>query len=349
MKITLQETAAKLQAANKIIVTAHINPDGDAIGSTLAMVQILRLMGKEVSAYIDDKIPKNFSVLPFAEKIRTPREYEKLSADLLLVLDSEPERTGVVKNVVDAPILNIDHHVTNNGEGYDLYLDTTAAATCEILLQLCHELKAEMTTNIATCIYTGIATDTGFFNYANTKPSTFRAAAELVDAGVKPNLVSEQLEKRSYRDIKTINAALQTTKIYYGGRVAGMFINRELFKQVDTTEGVIDLIRVIDGVDVAFLLTEKERNVCRVSMRSKGVEVSEIAKRLGGGGHVRAAGCTINQNIDMAKRILLRTIGEFMVEHGWMRAIEFENRDEISLANFEAPPEDDLNLPLYDD
>ncbi len=349
MKITLPEAAAKIQTANKIILASHINPDGDAIGSTLAMLQILRSMGKEVVLYIDDKIPKNFLVLPCAEEIIRPREYEKLTADLLLVLDCEPTRTGAVKKVVNAPILNIDHHVTNTEDEGDLYIDANAAATCEIILQLCHELKAELTKNVAVCLYTGIATDTGFFNYSNTKPATFRAAAELVEAGVEPNVISEQVEKRSYRDIKTMNAVLQTTKFYYGGRVAGMFINRELFKEIDTTEGLIDLIRVIDGVDVAFLLTEKERNICRISMRSKGVEVSEIARRLGGGGHIRAAGATINKHIDMAKMLLIRTIGEFMVENGWMRPIEFENRDEISLANFEIPPEDKIDLPLYND
>lgn len=349
MKITLAEAAAKIRQADKIILTAHINPDGDAIGSSLAMMQILRSLGKKAEVYIDDKIPKNFGVLPFAEKIRRPRDFEILPADLLLVLDSEPERTGAVQKIVDAPILNIDHHITNTSEEGDLYVDANAAATCEIILSLCHELQAEVTTNIAVCLYTGIATDTGFFNYSNTRPSTFRAAAELVEAGVEPSLVSEQLEKRSYRDIKVINAVLQTTKLYYNGRVAGMFINRELFKEIDTTEGVIDLIRVIDGVDIAFLLTEKARDVCRISMRSKGINVSEIARRLGGGGHVRAAGCTINKSLDMAKLFLIRTIGEYMVENGWMRAIDFENREEISLSKFEAPPEDDLALPMYDD
>ncbi len=349
MKITLQETAAKLQTANKIILTAHINPDGDAIGSTLAMLQILRSMGKNVELYIDDKIPKNFTILPFAEEIRRPREYEKLSADLLVVLDSEPARTGVVKDVVDAPILNIDHHITNNNDENDLYVDASAAATCEIVVRLCHELKAEITKNVAVCLYTGIATDTGFFNFSNTKPATFRAAAELVEVGVEPNVISEQIEKRSYRDVKTMNAALKTTKIFYGGKVAGMFIDRELFKEVDTTEGIIDLIRVIDGVEVAFLITEKEKNVCRVSMRSKGVDVSTIARRIGGGGHVRAAGCTIEKNLDMAKMIIVRNIGEYMVESGWMTPSEFSNSDEVSLENFEIPPEDTLDVPLYND
>ena len=333
MKITLQLAAAKLRAADNILVTAHINPDGDAIGSTLAMLQILRAMGKNVAAYIDDKIPKNFSVLPFAEEIRQPREDEKFSADLLVVLDTSPDRIGNVKNLTDAPILNIDHHITNSGDEGDLYVDANAAATCEIIFQLCKELDAEISKNVAVCLYTGLATDTGFFNYSNTRPSTLRAAADLVEAGVEPNLISEQVEIRSFRDIQIMSAALQTTKLFYGGKVAGMFIDRELYKQVETTEGLIDLIRVIDGVEVAFLLTEKERDVCRVSMRSKGVEVSSIAKRLVGGGHVRAAGCTINKNLDMSKMILIRTIGEFMIENGYLRPLDFENREEINLAD----------------
>ena len=333
MKITLQLAAAKLRAADNILVTAHVNPDGDAIGSTLAMLQILRAMGKNVAVYIDDKIPKNFTVMPFAEEIRQPREDEKFSADLLLILDTSPDRIGKVKNLTDAPILNIDHHITNSGDEGDLYVDANAAATCEIIFQLCKELDAEISKNIAVCLYTGLATDTGFFNYSNTRPSTLRAAADLVEAGVEPNLISEQVEIRSFRDIQIMSAALQTTKLFYGGKVAGMFIDRELYKQVETTEGLIDLIRVIDGVEVAFLLTEKERDVCRVSMRSKGVEVSSIAKRLGGGGHVRAAGCTINKNLDTSKRLLIRTIGEFMIENGYLRPLDFENREEINLAD----------------
>ncbi len=337
MKITLPVAASKIRTANNILVTAHVNPDGDAIGSVLAVLQVLRSMGKDVAAYIDDKIPKNFSVMPYAEEIRQPREDEKFDADLMLVLDTAPDRIGAVKNLTDAPILNIDHHITNKGDEGDLYVDADAAATCEIIFQLFKEMHAEITTNVAVCLYTGLATDTGFFNYSNTKPATLRTAAELVEAGVQPNLISEQLEKRTFQEIQIMSAALQTTKLFYGGKVVGMFIDRELYSQVETTEGLIDLIRVIDSADVAFLITEKEQKVCRVSMRSKGVEVSSIAKRLGGGGHVRAAGCTIYESMDVAKTILIRTIGEFMIENGYLRPADFENRDEVDLAamNFE--------------
>ena len=335
MKLTLAEAAAKLRAAEKILLTAHVNPDGDAIGSTLALLQILRGMGKTAQVYLDDKVPKNFTVMPFAEEIRRPREDETFEADLLVILDTAPDRIGTVRNLTGAPILNIDHHVTNKGGDFDLYVDADAAATCEIIYRLSRELGATLTTNIAVCLYTGLATDTGFFNYSNTKPATLRTAADLVELGVEPNLISEQVEKRSFHDVQVMSAALQTTKLFYGGKVAGMFVDEKLSRVVDTTEGLIDLIRVIDGVEVAFLLTYKEENVCRASMRSRGVEVSDIAKRLGGGGHVRAAGCTIRDTFENARRILIRTIGEFMIEQGYLRPAEYEDRAEISLADFE--------------
>ena len=336
MKVTLNEAAEKLKAAEKILVTAHINPDGDAVGSTLAMLQILRAMNKKVFAYIDDKLPKNFiSLLPFVEEISQPAEGEKISADLLVILDTAPDRIGKVSEITDAEILNIDHHVTNKSEENFLYVDANAAATCEIVFQLAKLLGVKISHDIALCLYVGMATDTGFFNYSNTKPSTFRAVAELVECGVKPNLVAEQVEKRTAREIKVISLALQTAKLFYGGKVVGMFVDENLAKKTNSTEGLIDLIRVIDSVDVAFLLTAKGEKICRVSMRSKTVDVSKIAQKLGGGGHVRAAGCTLEENFEDAKKILIKTIGEFMVETKKLTPAEFEEDKETALADFE--------------
>ena len=335
MKITLNEAAEKISNAEKILVTAHINPDGDAIGSTLAMLQILRALNKKVCAYIDDKLPKNFITLPFAEEIQKPAENEKISADLMIILDTAPDRIGKVIDITDAPILNIDHHVTNKNEENFLYVEPQAAATCEIIFKLTKILGVKISEEIAICLYTGLATDTGFFNYSNTKPATFRAAAELVECGVKPNLVAEQVEKRTAREVQVTAAAIQTAKLFYGGKVVGMFIDENLAKKTDTTEGLIDLIRVIDSVEVAFLLTCKGENLCRVSMRSKTVNVSEIAQKLGGGGHVRAAGCTLETNFADAKNILLHTIGKYMLETKKISSADFEEGKEIALADFE--------------
>ena len=219
MKITIRETAEKIKAAKKILVTAHINPDGDAIGSALAMLHMLESMNKEVRAYIDDKLPKNFSVLPRENEIRRPEPDEKFDADLLIILDTAPDRIGNVRKLTDAPILNIDHHVTNQNDAGDLYLEQNAAATCEIIYKLGLELRIKFTKDIAFCLYTGLATDTGFFNYSNTKPATFRVAADLVELGVCPNEIAEQVEKRTLRDVKTMCVALGTTKIFYGRRI----------------------------------------------------------------------------------------------------------------------------------
>ena len=327
MIITLKQAADKLKSAEKILVTAHTNPDGDALGSTLAMLQILRAMNKNVCAYIDDKLPKNFLTLPCISEINRPADNEKISADLLVVLDTATDRIGKIIDITDAPILNIDHHVTNKNAVGDLYNEPEAAATCEIIFKLCHELDVKISTDIAICLYAGLATDTGFFNYSNTKPATFRAAAELVECGVKPNLIAEQVEKRTFSEVKVISEALQTTKLFYGGKVVGMFVDEELAKKTESTEGLIDLIRVIDSVDVAFLLKAKDKNICRVSMRSKTVNVAEIANKLGGGGHIRAAGCTLNMNFTDAKNILVKTIGEYM-------NLPADN-NEIALADFE--------------
>lgn len=311
MQLELKDVAKILKSARKIIITSHVIPDGDAVGSSLALSRILRSLKKEVRIFIDDNIRKTLSTLPDFDLIERPTEGEKLTADLLVILDTQLDRIGQVRQAVeDIPILNMDHHVTNEGKGVDLYLDAHAAATCEIIFDLAQLLKIKLDKETATCLYTGIVTDTGFFNYANTRPSTLRVAAALLEAGVKPNEVSEQMEKKSLSDVMGEIEALQTTKVFFGGKAVGLFIDEELSKRIESTEGFIDLVRIIDGVDVAFLLHCKAENFCRVSMRSKTVDVSEIARRLGGGGHIRAAGCSINAPFEEAKMIITHAIGE---------------------------------------
>ncbi len=310
MLITLKDAATKLRAANKILITAHILPDGDAIGSTLATMQILRTLGKTAQIFIDDTVRKNLHALPHFDEIRQPVSGETFDADLLLILDTSAERLGNVRKLTNAPALNIDHHVTNTGADVDyLYVDKDAAATCEIVYRLARELDAEITPEIATCLYTGIATDTGFFQFSNTRAHTLAIASELITAGVSPHFISERMESKSLAEVQGLAAALNSLKMYFGDKVAGMILDHATMKKFDSTEGFIDEIRVIDTVDVAFLLSERAPNVCRVSMRSKGVDVSKIAVSLGGGGHVRAAGCTLKTTLDDAEKILVGAIG----------------------------------------
>ena len=310
MNLILTEAAEALRNAQKLVLTAHENPDGDAIGSTLGLMHVLRDMGKEVRVFIDDDIPSNFSILPGVDQIERPTE--KMTADLLVVLDTAPDRIGRTGELTDAPILNIDHHISNDSEGRRLYLDAARAATCEIVYELAKELRVPFTKESAMCIYTGIATDCGFFSFANTKPFTMRAAAELMEYGVEPNIISEAMEQKTYTVVKAMSKALDTMEIFHGGQAVGLFLDEGLSAEIESTEGFIDMVRVIEGVDVAVLLKCKEKDVCRASMRSKGTDVSKIATSFGGGGHIRAAGCTLNMPFAQAKAAIIDAINRAM-------------------------------------
>lgn len=313
MNISLKETAKMLKEAKKLVLAAHVNPDGDALGSSLGLLHLLRDMGKDVQVFIDDDIPSVFSILPGYEEIRRPTKEpgeEKIKADLLVVLDASLDRIGKVRDVVDAPVLNIDHHVTNQCEAQWNYVDAKRAATAEIIYELLLEMEQEPTEEIAICIYTGISTDTGFFRYANTSPFTLRAAAKLLECGVKPHLISEAMEQRPYETVRNMAEAMQTIERFCDGKAAGLFLDQDLTARIENTEGLIDRVRIIEGVDVAVLLKCKEEKLCRVSMRSKGMDVSKIAAEFGGGGHVRAAGCTLEMTFPEAKKAIMEAISK---------------------------------------
>ncbi len=307
MRISLQETASRLLAADSIVITAHVNPDGDALGSSLAMYHLLRRLGKEVQVLIDDDIPEAFGFLPDIAVIQKP-EAERYQADLLVLLDVSMDRTGRVIEKCQAPVLNIDHHITNDEKADFLYLDADRAATAEIVYQLAGEMGVKPDEAAAACIYTGISTDTGSFRYSNTTPFTMRAAADMIEAGARPHVVSEALEKRSFKEVQDRARAMQTIEMHADGKIAGLYIDNGLYETLDTTEGFIDGVRIIDTVMVAVLMKEVEPGRCRVSMRSRGVDVSSVAAGFGGGGHIRAAGCTIEKPLAEAKEVLLAAL-----------------------------------------
>lgn len=317
MKLTLDKTAEVLKGARRIVLTAHVNPDGDAIGSSLGLMHILREMGKEVSILIDDDIPANFSILPGIENIKKPEvNMQEIPSDLLVVLDAPLDRIGKVQEFVKAPVLNIDHHITNKEDKVRVYVDAKRAATCEIVYELAKELEIPFTKESALCIYTGIATDCGFFRYSNTTPFTMRAAAELMEYGVMPNYVSEAMELKSLEVVQGMVKALATMQVFHDGMAAGMFLDEELSSSIESTEGFIDMIRVIEGVDVAVLLKCKKENACRVSMRSKNTDVSRIAMSFNGGGHVKAAGCTLEMPFEQAKKTIIEAIDQALGQQG---------------------------------
>ena len=312
MKITMEKTMEKLMAAKSLLLTAHVNPDGDAVGSTLALAAFLRARGKNAEVWIDDKLPRNLAFLPGYDKIVRPEAGAKADADMLVILDTSLDRIGAVADAAKGlPVLNIDHHISND-EKADFLYNAHSAATAEIIFELIDRLGGAFTPEIAIPLYTGLATDTGFFKFSNTRPETLRAAARLLEAGVRPEQVSEALEEKPESVVRGQAAALQTMELSYGGRVAGLYLDKELATSLDTTEGFIDFVRVIEGVEIAVLMKCMDENFCRVSVRSKGIDVSKVAMKFGGGGHIRAAGFPVKKPLAEAKKDVLEALGEVL-------------------------------------
>lgn len=307
MDFSLKQIVTLLESSNTIILTAHKQPDGDCLGSMLALYQHLVMMEKDVRMVLDDDVPALYHFLPGYEAISKPA-VEPITADLLIVLDaSDIERIGKVKEYVNAPILNIDHHLSNTKFADYWYINTQSAATGEIIFELLTLVQAKITASIATCLYTGIATDCGFFRYANTSVQTMRYAADLMEYGARPHMISEAMERTSLESIHTLGKVLETLELHHYGKIATITLSADIVNTLDSTEGFINYPRVIDGVDVAIMFKVMKDDIIRVSLRSKILDVSQLALVFGGGGHARAAGCTVMGTMDKVKKEVLST------------------------------------------
>ena len=280
-----------IKGAQNIAITSHIHPDGDAIGSSLAMYHLLSELGKSAAIYINDHIPDCYSILPEVNVIqKTPNEK---SVDLLLLLDARINRVGGVCEKFNAPVLNIDHHVSNDKKADFLILNADSSSTCEIIFNFMKCNKIPVTEAISMCLYTGIASDTGFFKFDNATASAMEAAAQLVRYGAKPSLIADAIETKTFADLTLIAKALQTIQLFNDGKIIGVFLDKNL-ADLELTDALIDMIRFTAGVDVAFLVKYERPNTYRLRMRSRYTDVSKVVNRLGGGGHVHAAGATLH-------------------------------------------------------
>lgn len=313
-RLTLQETGSMLAQASKIVLCCHVSPDGDTLGSALGLMHRLDAMGKSVTVFVDDDISKNFSFLPGIERCRRPQEGEKVVADLFVVIDASSfDRVGIAGDVVDAPVLmNIDHHISNTEFADYLYLDTQAAATGEIICDLFLTMGWAYDEKSAVCLYTAISTDCGSFRYSNTTSKTMQRAAQLLDYGVHPSDISDALDIKSRETVELLSKVLTTLTFDYEGRVAYITITNDLYNKEAQTDSFVSYPRYIEGVDVAIMFKAVEPDVTRVSMRSSKTDVSRVALSFGGGGHLRAAGCTINAPVEDARRQLLNELGKVL-------------------------------------
>ncbi len=312
---SLAETGELLKAAKKLVIVSHVSPDGDTLGSSLALMHALRMLGKEVIMNVDDDISTVYSFLPgIAEYCRFAPE-ESVDADLLVIVDaSSADRAGNALDVVKSPaVLNIDHHKTNTRFADYLYLDSDAAATAEIIYSLLLEMGIKLTRDIATCIYEGIYTDTGSFKYSNTTSNTLKTAAALLNYGVNPSLISDNMELKSRSQVEMLRKVLETLTFLKDGKIAYIEIPLELYDHNVETDTFISYPRYVEGVEIALLFKQVEANLTRVSFRSKEIDVAKVALSFGGGGHKKASGCSIYAPLKEAEKVILEAVGELFI------------------------------------
>ncbi|MBQ6618396.1 MAG: bifunctional oligoribonuclease/PAP phosphatase NrnA [Phascolarctobacterium sp.] len=311
-KINLLETGNMLLAAQKIVLCCHVSPDGDTLGSALGLARLLEQKGKEVTVFVDDDINKSLSFIPGVDKVQRPGAGVIVEADLFVVVDASSfDRVGICNEVVKAPVLlNIDHHISNTEFADYLYLDAEAAAAGEIMCDLFEAMGWEYDEAIAVDFYTAITTDCGSFRYSNTTSKTMQRAAKLLDYGVKPNEISDMLDIRSRKTTELLAKVLPSLTFDYEGKVAHITITNDLYDKETQTDSFVSYPRYTEGVEVAVMFKAVEPEVTRVSMRSSNVDVASVALSFGGGGHLRAAGCTIYAPVEEAKAQLLAAIGK---------------------------------------
>jgi phosphoesterase RecJ-like protein len=305
----LERIAEIISSGHRFLVASHVRPDGDAIGSILAMYHALSDMGKDVVVYNRDTTPEVYRFLTASEAI--VHSIESADAfDAAILLDcSDMERVGDEVERIGAAgrIINIDHHVSNNGFSPLSLVDTKASSTGEIIYGLIEMLGVTITQDIATSIYTAIMTDTGSFCYSNTTTDTLKLAARLVEAGADPRRIAENVyETKPLVQIKLMEEALHTLEIDWKGKIGSIVVTQGMLAELgalpEHTEGLVDLVRSIAGVDVAVFYQEMSKNNFKASLRSKrDIDVEKVAREFDGGGHVNASACRLEGDIDTVK------------------------------------------------
>ena len=294
----------KLLSAKKVAITGHVNPDGDCIGSVLAIYNYISTVYPEIklSAYLEEFSDK-FMFLKNSENIKQSVE-EDIEFDLLICVDSaDIQRLGFSEVLLQKSkeSINIDHHVTNTKFTDETCLEADASSTAEVIYTLLNKEKIDKA--VAECLYTGMVHDTGVFRYSCTSPETMRIAADLMEKGIDyTTIVDESFYEKSYLQNQILGRTLLESILILDGKCIFSYVNRKMMNFYEVTkkdlDGIIEQLRQTRGVEVAIFLYEVETQKYKVSLRSKTkVDVSKIAAFFGGGGHVRAAGCTMDGTV----------------------------------------------------
>jgi len=311
--MTLDNILEQIKKAKSIVILTHENPDGDAVGSTLAMYEALKQLGKENVDVIIPQYPRTYRFLPNVDTVK--KEGQEIY-DLAIALDCATIKmlngwSNYFENAKTKIV--IDHHGTNTMYGDFNYVNPDSPACTQILLTIFEYFGVEITNNIGKCILTGIITDTGGFQYGSTRPETFEFAARLLKSGINVSeIYKKSMNTKTRANFELRKRAIDRMEFLEEGKISFTYITKQDIEEIGATlddhEGIVDEGRCIEGVEVSIFIRETEKGY-KVSLRSNEyVNVSDICLIFGGGGHIHAAGCTVTMPLEQAKEKIVNQI-----------------------------------------
>jgi len=313
----LAQTAEAIRRRQRFVIASHVRPDGDAVGSQMAMAYALKHLGKEVRVVSCDAAPPPLLVFPGVSEIEIVDRVDD-PGDAVIVMESgDLLRTGV-SGLERGFVINIDHHVGNSMFGAINWFDVSAAACGEMVFDLVRELGVPLSHDIAVHLYVAILTDTGSFRHSNITPRTFEICRQCVEAGVNPSAVARSVfDSNNLGRLKLMGAILSRMHIDSSGRLATVSVDEELVTSCngtyEDTEGLINLPLTVREIQAVVFFKQVGPDDWRVSMRSKGdVNINAVAKEFGGGGHKNASGCSASGSLEHLTRVFQQKITEQM-------------------------------------
>jgi bifunctional oligoribonuclease and PAP phosphatase NrnA len=310
-----------LKKSNNIGITFHTSPDGDSLGSSLALMLGLRKLNKKAYIICKDKVPEVYKFLPGSNYINGLCSEASSDTECLIALDcGNVERLNGDFNIAvkEYQLLNIDHHLSNDSYGDINYVDTKASAVGEIIYNILHALDVDIDTEIATCLYTSIITDCGGFSFTNTTSNTHTIAADLIRTGINFNEIHRIIySNKGLQEIKLLGLVINRMHLQLDAKLCIMELTKDMLESlnldVSDTSDIISVGMEIDSVEVVAFFKERESDV-KVSLRSKyKTDVRKVAETFGGGGHTKAAGFVLPGTIEEAKEIVLKHLEKELI------------------------------------
>jgi phosphoesterase RecJ-like protein len=296
-------------------ITSHIRPDGDSLGSSLALCWILRGLKKEAEVIMADHVPHAYSRLPGSEDVRVAPDIDRPYDAVFVIECSDVTRPGL-PGLKDQFVVNIDHHSTTELFGNVNWIDSTAAAVGEMIYNLAKAIGARITPELASCVYAALLTDTGSFHFSNTTERTFKIASELVRHGAQPAKLSQAIfYNYPYAKVRLVGRVLSTLERDPSGRIAWITMSKDAMEETGATEddsdGIINYPLTVGDVEAVAFFRELPDSTYRISLRSKNrVNVARIAEHFGGGGHSNAAGFTITADYEELSQAVIEKLRE---------------------------------------